>query len=71
MKSLAKLRAAAKSCSTTMVLAKGFPFHLPRTRSSPLVFRFTIIWESMIVIIREKRAEVIEIIWERVEPRAA
>jgi hypothetical protein len=36
-----------------------------------LVFRFTIIWESMIVIIREKRAEVIEIIWERVEPRAA
>ena len=35
------------------------------------VFRFTIIWESMIVIIREKRAEVIEIIWERVEPRAA
>ena len=38
---------------------------------SPLLFRFTIIWESMIVIIREKRAEVIEIIWERVEPRAA
>jgi hypothetical protein len=36
-----------------------------------LLFRFTIIWESMIVIIREKRAEVIEIIWERVEPRAA
>jgi hypothetical protein len=36
-----------------------------------VVFRFTIIWESMIVIIREKRAEVIEIIWERVEPRAA
>ena len=36
-----------------------------------LVFRFTIIWESMIVIIRENRAEVIEIIWERVEPRAA
>jgi hypothetical protein len=35
------------------------------------VFRFTIIWESMIVIIRENRAEVIEIIWERVEPRAA
>ena len=35
------------------------------------LFRFTIIWESMIVIIREKRAEVIEIIWERVEPRAA
>jgi hypothetical protein len=36
-----------------------------------LLFRFTIIWESMIVIIRENRAEVIEIIWERVEPRAA
>jgi hypothetical protein len=25
----------------------------------------------MIVIIREKRAKVIEIMWERVEPRAA
>jgi hypothetical protein len=37
----------------------------------PMLFRFTIIWESMIVIIRENRAEVIEIIWERVEPRAA
>jgi hypothetical protein len=36
-----------------------------------IVFRFTIIWESMIMIIREKRAEVIEIIWERVEARAA
>jgi len=36
-----------------------------------VLFRFTIIWESMIVIIRENRAEVIEIIWERVEPRAA
>lgn len=36
-----------------------------------LVFRFTVIWESIIVIIREKRAKVIEIIWERVEPRAA
>jgi hypothetical protein len=36
-----------------------------------LLFRFTIIWESMIVIMREKRAEVIEIIWERVKPRAA
>jgi hypothetical protein len=36
-----------------------------------LVFRFTIIWESMIVIIRENRAEVIEIMWGRVEPRAA
>jgi hypothetical protein len=36
-----------------------------------ILFRFTIIWESMIVIIRENRAEVIEIIWERVEPRAA
>ena len=35
------------------------------------MFRFTIVWESMIVIIREKRAKVIEIIWERVEPRAA
>ena len=35
------------------------------------LFRFTIIWESMIVIMREKRAEVIEIIWERVKPRAA
>ena len=36
-----------------------------------IVFRFTVIWESMIVIIREKRAKVIEIMWERVEPRAA
>ena len=35
------------------------------------LFRFTIIWESMIVIIRENRAEVIEIMWGRVEPRAA
>jgi hypothetical protein len=35
------------------------------------LFRFTVIWESIIVIIREKRAKVIEIIWERVEPRAA
>jgi len=39
--------------------------------TDPELFRFTIIWESMIVIIRENRAEVIEIIWERVEPRAA
>jgi hypothetical protein len=36
-----------------------------------LVFRFTVIWESIIVIIREKRAKVIGIFWERVEPRAA
>ena len=40
-------------------------------RHVTFMFRFTIIWESIIVIIREKRAEVIEIIWERVEPRAA
>jgi site-specific recombinase XerC len=44
---------------------------LERQRNNSILFRFTIIWESMIVIIREKRAEVIEIIWERVEPRAA
>jgi hypothetical protein len=36
-----------------------------------MVFRFTIIWESIIVITWERRAEVIEIIWEGVEPRAA
>jgi hypothetical protein len=36
-----------------------------------MLFRCTIIWESIIVIIQEKRAKVIEIIWERVEPRAA
>ena len=36
-----------------------------------MLFRCTVIWESIIVIIREKRAKVIEIIWERVEPRAA
>jgi hypothetical protein len=36
-----------------------------------MVFRFTVIWELIIVIIREKRAKVIEIIWERVEPRVA
>ena len=34
-----------------------------------LVFRCTIIWESIIVIIREKRAEVIEIIWELISPK--
>jgi hypothetical protein len=37
----------------------------------PGLFRFTVIWESIIVIIREKRAKVIGIFWERVEPRAA
>jgi hypothetical protein len=42
-----------------------------KRRQKGELFRFTIIWESMIVIIRENRAEVIEIIWERVEPRAA
>jgi hypothetical protein len=34
-----------------------------------LVFRFTIIWESIIVIIGEKRAEVTEIIWELIRPK--
>jgi hypothetical protein len=47
---------------------------LPMKRTLPFLsfmFRFTVIWESIIVIIREKRAKVIELIWERVEPRAA
>lgn len=44
--------------------------NMPRIQI-PLVFRFTIIWEKIIVIIREKRAEVIAIIGERVEPRVA
>jgi hypothetical protein len=33
------------------------------------MFRFTIIWESIIVIIGEKRAEVTEIIWELIRPK--
>jgi glutaredoxin 2 len=45
--------------------------HSPFCLHPRVVFRFTVIWESMIVIIREKRAKVIEIMWERVEPRAA
>jgi hypothetical protein len=36
-----------------------------------MVFRFTIIWEKMIVIIREKRSVGIVINRERVEPRLA
>ncbi len=36
-----------------------------------MLFRFTIIWEKIIVIIREKQAEVIAIIGERVERRVA
>jgi hypothetical protein len=35
------------------------------------LFRLTINWEIIIVIPWKRRAEVIEIIWERVEPRAA
>jgi len=41
-------------------------------RAGPhMVFRFTIIWEKMIVIIREKRSVGIVINRERVEPRLA
>jgi hypothetical protein len=36
-----------------------------------MVFRFTIIWEEIIVIIRENRAEGIAIIEEEVEGRGA
>ena len=50
---------------------RGWELVVPNPRLKLMVFRFTIIWESMIVIMREKRAEVIEIIWERVKPRAA
>jgi hypothetical protein len=35
------------------------------------VFRFTIIWEKIIVIIGAKWTKVLGIIWERVVPRAA
>jgi predicted sugar kinase len=38
---------------------------------APVLFRLTINWEIIIVIPWKRRAEVIEIIWERVEPRAA
>ena len=58
-------------CATEPAPAVGLLLLLWRRGSGRGVFRFTIIWESMIVIIRENRAEVIEIIWERVEPRAA
>jgi hypothetical protein len=53
------------------VIGSYFYARAPYRLFTEVVFRFTIIWESMIVIIRENRAEVIEIIWERVEPRAA
>ena len=39
------------------------------TGNDGVLFRFTIIWESIIVIIGEKRAEVTEIIWELIRPK--
>ena len=39
--------------------------------NEPMVFRFTIIWEKVIVIISEKWTERILINQERVEPRFA
>ena len=40
-------------------------------RVNRLLFRFTIIWEKIIVIIGEKWTKVLGIIWERVELRVA
>jgi len=65
-----KATASVKSPKKVGNRFMSFPVATSHSRRV-LLFRFTIIWESMIVIIRENRAEVIEIIWERVEPRAA